>query len=138
MGLNQIPHKTIYYEIQQRNCLQRKQELLQIEASIKQAEETLIFDPSASNLEALEKLKNKYDSHFDYIAKGAIVRSRATWYEPGEKSNKYFLGLESNRGKKSCIRRMFTRKSSLISNQKKIMAEIENFFSDLYASNDEE
>ena len=99
----------------------------------------MIFDPSASNLEALEKLKNKYDSHFDYIAKGAIVRSRATWYEPGEKSNKYFLGLESNRGKKSCIRRMFTSKGSLISNQKNIMAEIENFYSvDLYASNDEE
>ena len=119
-------------------AFKRKQELLQIESSIKQAEETLISDPSASNLEDLEKLKNKYDSHFDYIAKGAIVRSRATWYELGEKSNKYFLGLESNRGKKSCIRRMFTRKSSLISNQKKIMAEIENFFSDLYASNDEE
>ena len=50
----------------------------------------------------------------------------------------YVLGLESNRGKKSCIRRMFTSKSSLISNQKNIMAEIENFFSDLYASNDEE
>ena len=116
----------------------RKQELLQIEASIKQAEETLISDPSASNLEALEKLKNKYDSHFNYIAKGAIVRSRATWYEQGEKSNKYFLGLESNRGKKSCIRRMFTSKGSLISNQKNIMAEIENFYSDLYASNDEE
>ena len=49
-----------------------------------------------------------------------------------------FLGLESNRGKKSCIRRMFTSKGSLISNQKNIMAEIENFYSDLYASNDEE
>ena len=54
-------------------AFKRKQELLQIEASIKQAEETLISDPSASNLEELEKLKNKYDSHFDYIAKGAMA-----------------------------------------------------------------
>ena len=98
----------------------------------------MISDPSASNLEALEKLKNKYDSHFDFIAKGAIVRSRATWYEQGEKSNKYFFGVEANRGKKSCIHRMFTSKGSLISNQKNIMAEIENFYSDLYAFNDEE
>ena len=112
--------------------------MLQIEASIKQAEETLISDPSASNLEDLEKLNNKYDSHFDCIAKGAIVRSRATWYEQGEKSNKYFLGLESNRGKKSCIRRMFNSKGSLFSSQKNIMAEIKNFYCDLYASNDEE
>ena len=119
-------------------AFKRKQEPLQIEASLKQAEETLISDRSASNLEALEKLKNKYDSHFDYIAKGAIVRSRASWYEQGEKSNRYFLGLESNRGKKSCIRRMFTSKGTLISNQKNIMAEIEKFYSDLYASNNEE
>ena len=33
---------------------------------------------------------------------------------------------------------MFTSKGSLISNQKNIMAEIENFYSDSYASNDEE
>ena len=98
----------------------------------------MISDPSASNLEALEKSENKYDSHFDYIATGAIVRSRATCYEQGEKNNKYFLGLESNRERKSCIRRMFTSKGSLISNQKNIMAEIENFYSGLYASNDEE
>ena len=77
-------------------AFKRKQELLQAEASLKQAEETLISDPSASNLEALEKLKNKYDSHFDYIAKGAIVRSRATWYEQGRKGNKY------NRGSFTC------------------------------------
>ena len=98
----------------------------------------MISDPSASNLEALEKLKNKYDFHFDYIAKGAIVISRATWYEQVKNGNKYFLGLESNRGKKSCIRRMFTSKGTLISNQKNIMAVIENFYSDLYASNDED
>ena len=88
----------------------RKQELLQIEASLKQAEETVITDLSTLNLEKLEKLKIKYNSYFEYIAKGAIVRSRANWYEQGEKSNKYFLGLESNRGTKSCIRKMFTSK----------------------------
>ena len=66
------------------------------------------------------------------------VRSRATWYEQGEKSNKYFLGLESNRGNKSFIRRMFTSKGTLVFNQTIIMAEIENFYLDLYASNKEE
>ena len=35
-------------------AFKRKQELLQIEVSRKQAEESLISDPSASNLEALE------------------------------------------------------------------------------------
>ncbi|KAL9970546.1 hypothetical protein ACROYT_G022944 [Oculina patagonica] len=79
----------------------------------------------------------KYDSLFDYLAKGAIIRSRATWYEKGEKSNKYFLGLESHRGSKSCIRRLFSSDGRLTTNPTKIMKEIEKFYSDLYASNDE-
>ena len=66
-------------------------------------------------------------THFDYIAKGAIFWSRAVWYEQGEKSNKYFVGLEFNRGNKSCIRRMFKSKGILNSNQTNIMAEMEHF-----------
>lgn len=63
----------------------------------------LAADPTETTLENLEDLKMKYDSHFDYIAKGAIIRSRATWYEKGEKSNKYFLGLKAHRGTITCI-----------------------------------
>ena len=62
-----------------------------------------------------------------HIARGAIIRSRATWYEKGEKSNKYFLGLESHRGKKSCVRKMFASDGTITINPKKIMKEIEKF-----------
>ena len=115
----------------------RRQELLQIETSLRQAEERLVTDPSEPNLEILEDLKTKYDSHFDYIAKGAIIRSRANWYEKGEKSNKYFLGLESHRSTKSCIRRLLSSDGNLTTNPVKIMKEIEKFYSDLYAAHDE-
>ena len=53
----------------------------------------------------------KYDSYFEYIAKGAIVRSRANWYQQGEKSYKYFLGLESNMGTRTYVRKMFKAKA---------------------------
>jgi len=43
----------------------------------------LAIDPLERNLEILEDLKMKYDS---YIAKGAIIRSRANWYEKGGKA----------------------------------------------------
>ena len=99
----------------------RRQELVQVERSLRQAEERLAIDPSESNLEILKDLKMKYDSHFDYIAKGAIIRSRANWYEKGEKSNKYFLGLESHRGTKSCIRRLISSDGNLTTNPLKIM-----------------
>ena len=115
----------------------RRQELVQIEISLRQAEERLAIDPSEPNLEILEDLKMKYDSHFDYIAKGAIIRSRANWYEKGEKSNKYFLGLESHRGTKSCIRKVLSSDGNLTTNQLKIMKEIEKFYSDLYSADDD-
>jgi len=87
----------------------------------------------------------KYDSHFDYIAKGAIISSQianeklqiANWYEQGEKSNKYFSRLESYRGTKNSMRKMFTSEGTLTTNPKKIMKEIEHFYSDLYAGNEE-
>ena len=79
----------------------------------------------------------KYDSHFDHLSKGAIIRSRATWYEKGEKNKKYFLGLESHRGKKGCIRKIFTSSGHLTSDPKRIMTEVEQFYSDLYSTNAE-
>ena len=36
-------------------------------------------------------LKVEYDSIYQQIAKGVIIRSNATWYEKGEKSNKYCI-----------------------------------------------
>ena len=44
-------------------------------------------------------LQMEYDSIYEQIAKGAIIRSKATWYDKGEKSNKYFLNLETERKK---------------------------------------
>ena len=39
----------------------------------------------------LECLQTEYDSMYDYITQGAIIRSRATWYEFDERNNKYFF-----------------------------------------------
>ena len=45
------------------------------------------------NVSKLEILKTEYDLQYEYIAQGAIIRSRARWYEQGEKSNKYFFKI---------------------------------------------
>ena len=38
----------------------------------------------------------EYDTMYDYITQGAIIRSRATWYEFGERNNgKSLTGKES-------------------------------------------
>ena len=83
-------------------CKKRKR-ITDIEASLKICEENCNGCPSAENLEQFEILKSEYDSIYDDLAQGAIVRSKATWYEKGEKSNKYFLNLESHKkSKKLC------------------------------------
>ena len=79
-----------------------------------------------------EVLKTEYELLNDYITKGAIIQSRATWYEQGEKSNKYFLNLESSRGKKSSIRKIVKNDESVTSDPKVIMNELRSFYSDLY------
>ena len=47
-------------------------------------------------------LKMEYDSVYEQRAKGAIIWSKATWFEKDEKSNKYFLKLEMY--KKFCLK----------------------------------
>ena len=49
-------------------------------------------DPTAENLNNPEILQTEYnDRQYDYIPRGAMIKSRANWYEQGEKSNKIFF-----------------------------------------------
>ena len=110
----------------------RKQRLSETEQLLKLYQEKCAIDPSKQNIEQLESLKNTYDSYFDYLSKGAIIRSRACWYEKGEKNTKYFLTLESQKKAKSCIRKVYTKKEVLSSDPKVIMNELEEFYKVLY------
>ena len=69
---------------------------------------------------------------YDYITQGAIIRSRATWYEFGERNNKYFWNLENSDKKKSTVRKVFNREKKLTTDPKQIMNELELFFFYLY------
>ena len=70
----------------------------------------------------------EYDSIYEQIAKGAIIRSKATWYEKGEKA---FLNLETHKKAKSSVRKVFNREGVLIADPKKILKETYNFYSNL-------
>ena len=56
-----------------------------LERKIKDCQIACDKDPSSKNLNDLEILQTDYDRLYELIAQGAIVRSRATWYEYGEK-----------------------------------------------------
>ena len=90
------------------------------------------MNPNNENITELEICKSKYEKAYDYITKGAIIRSQVKWYEEGEKNTKFFLSLENNKKKKSTIRKIYNKENKLISNPKEIMTELKSFYSDLY------
>ena len=49
---------------------------------------------SESTVAEYENAKNELEKLYDYITNGIILRSKAHWYEEGEKNTKYFLSLE--------------------------------------------
>ena len=75
----------------------------------------------------------EYEKEYDYIVRGSIIRSRATWYEHGERNTKYFLNLENSNKKKSCIRKLLISDGvQETTDANVILKEIYNFYSDLY------
>ena len=76
-------------------------------------------------------LQMEYDSIYEEIAKGAIIRSKATWYEKCEKINKYFLNLETHKKAKSSVRKVFNREGVLFTDPKTILQETHKFYSNL-------
>ena len=63
------------------------------------------------------------------LLKARLIRSRATWYEKGKKSSKYFLNLKGHKKAKSSLCKVF---NTLVTDPKNVMHEIEKFFSALY------
>ena len=97
IGKSRIKNYTIGFsnEISHRN----KNNLQDLEYEINLLKQN---DPNNKELNDLQK---QYDETQSKIAEGARVRSRIKWWEQGEKSTKYFYGLEKrgvkrNRGTK--------------------------------------
>ena len=125
-----IRQVTIKYSKGKANA--RRQKLKEIEDLLKKCEEDCSVSPSPENIGKLENIRNEYELFYEHLSRGAIIRSRATWFEQGEKSNKYFLNLETYKKSKSCIRKVFTEDGFLTSDFKRIMKEVEAFYSSLY------
>ena len=66
--------------------------------------------------------------------RGCIVRSRARWYESGEKCNKYFLNLLKRSYNKRHIKKLKSSAGSTIEDLKTILNEVKNYYQQLYTS----
>ena len=111
---------------------ERRSKMAALESKLNDCQKRCDHDPSPENMNTFEVLKTEFELQNDYIAQGTIIQTRATWYEQGEKSNKYFFNLENSRGKKSSIRKIFMEDESSTSNPQAIMKELRSFYSNLY------
>ena len=114
---DRIRQETISYSKQK--AKERRSKMATLEAKLNDCQKMSDQDPSPENMNMFEVLKTEFELQNDYITQGAIIRTRATWYEQGEKSNKYFLNLEHSRGKKSSIQKIVKEDESSTSNPEK-------------------
>ena len=111
---------------------ERRRKIQAIENRLKICEERIAQSPTQENLANLESAKAEYEKEYDYIVRGSVIRSRATWYEQGERNSKYFLNLENSNKKKSCIRKLIRTNGEETTAPSTITNEIYSFYSKLY------
>ena len=131
-----IRKETITYS--KAKAKERREKIKRIETQLKIAEEKLADSPNDDTQNEFDALKSACEKEYDYITKGAIIRSRATWYEKGEKNNKYFLNLQNNKKTKSTIRKLERKNGNITVDPKCIMDELHSFYSDLYKEKNSE
>ena len=68
----------------------KRKELQQIENNLKRLEEKIANEPKKENIKQHEIGRINYENVYDYITRGTILRSRANWYENGEKITNTF------------------------------------------------
>ena len=65
---------------------------------------------------------------------GAMIRSRARWFEEGERSTKYFLNMERRNFNNKCISRLKSEDNQIIEDKNQILGILKQFYSKLYLS----
>ena len=91
---------------------------------------TLNFDHQVHK--EYNQYKVVFETSYDYITAGLILRSETSWYEHCEKSLKYFLNLEKHNKAKSHLRKIITDSDTEISDSSAILRHVKHFYSSLY------
>ena len=67
------------------NAKERRNKIQDIERKLKFYEEKIAETPTQENLANLESAKVEYENEYNYIVRGSMTHSRATWLEHEEK-----------------------------------------------------
>jgi hypothetical protein len=79
-------------------------------------------------------LKTELEEIVNTKTRGAMIRSKANWAENGEKSTKYFLGLEKRNYKNKCISILISHDGRTLTDSDDILKEEQHYFSRVYST----
>lgn len=82
----------------------------------------------------LEDLKHQLEKLIEYKTQGSIIRSKARWYNEGEKNTKYFLNLEKRHFNRKTIKGLKLENGTNIDSDKEILENAKSFYQKLYTS----
>ena len=83
------------------------------------------------NLRKYESLKNNLESIYDHFDEGVRLRNKCDWYEQAEKSVKFFLNLENQRGNQNRIWKLIVNGKE-INSETEILNQIKLFHETLF------
>ena len=85
---------------------ERKKMREDLESKVNELENKITADSDEQTILQYEKCRSELEAMYDHITQGIILRSKVTWYEKGEKSNKYFLNLERRNSSKTHVKKL--------------------------------
>ena len=121
---------TIQYSKKIKRIKNQRQQ--QLERKLRDLEKNLNF---GNNITEYNEVKQELIQLEDETIKGLIIRSKVQWHEEGERSTKYFLGLEKSRGLKKHVRKLKLENGKITTDPEQILKAQVNYYSNLYSSN---
>lgn len=118
---------------EKRDCIQT------LEREIQNLERDLDMDQSSQNSkETIEEKRKELKQLYNESLEGLKVRSRATWYEEGEKNKEYFEQLLQSNKNKTIIRELYSENGEVLRDKFAILKTIRSFYENLYFGNIEQ
>ena len=118
---------------------ERKEKVDRLEKEIIELEEKVqLQTPTNRNCDLTDTLtrkRNELKTIYGYLNDGIKIRSRAQWFESGERETAYFKQLIDSNGRKGFIKELKVN-GNIINDEISILKEIRVFYSTLYSKRD--
>ena len=110
-----------------------KEREMNLQNKYNKAKQRFENDSNDANSTLLWIAQEELETFYEKKVEGIIIRSRARWYEHGERSSKYFLNLEKRNHVKMHFRKLDIN-GVLTTDPLKILNEQKRFYQELYQS----